>query len=273
MTASPMTRTVYLAQIDRREAALKAVRSRYKYLYASRRDQDSDSHYFIHLGDPDEMSDANRIIEAYKWNQGYELKFQIQGSDWTDSIDRDEPVIKNDPVKSDIPEKLRLVLSLLRNVHGRSDQEIPTQPGMCFEGGFLPGPATEAERVETRFVLSGKPDVTFAVTTDSGERETDTLLQRGKNIEDALRHTTDGRTVRKGTVSLQGGKAEEWLSAGVTPLGVAGNVFILEGNSIAGGVRAPRLIVEARNGAIPSDIDWDQRPLKASLSEAEAVDL
>jgi hypothetical protein len=269
--AQPMSHNEYLRQIQERAALLKTTKSRYQYLYADAKPDIPDSRYFISLGSFNESSDANRVIEAYKWDHGYRIKLQIIGSDWTNSIDKDEPVIKNDPVKTDVPEKTQRVISLLSRVRGRADDVIPSEPGVCFLGGFIPGSARAFERVETSFVLPDKPDVSFVLTTDAAIHEPTTLLKRSPDVEAALKETK-GRTVRKGRVQLAGfAETEEWLIASLMPQNVQGHTFALEANSTVGSAKTPLVNLDMENGGIPPNFDPEQVSRKASLTEAEAI--
>lgn len=270
--ATPMKQDDYQRAMVDREAALKAARSvlGYRFLYEYGEAQPKGSRYFIHLRSEEEPSDVSRFIEAYKWDSGYQIKLEIEATDYTHSKFKDEPVIKNSPFQNDVPEKSRLIFDLLARVRGRAETEIPTEPGVCFLGGFLPGKAGERENLVVQFVLRDKSDVSFDFHTDTNIQESTSLLERGDSINQVLKHN-NGRTIRKGSVALPGMAAEEWLMAGTTTIGIPGHHLTLEANSKTGSPETPLVILDmdtaTTNNVQQADIS------RASLTEGEAVAL
>lgn len=174
---------------------------------------------------------------------------------------------------NNLPAKAQLVVSLLSRAHGRADDDIPTDPGVCFQGGFLAGPQWGSEDVDTDFVLSDRHDVSFDLKTDTDVHDETTLLQRGKDINAALAHDPHGKTVRKGDVSLQGMHAEEWLIKGTTDLRVPGFMFSMEANSLPNKENKPVVMLDMGVGA-PSPLTGNLRTIdKASLDENESIGL
>jgi Tle cognate immunity protein 4 C-terminal domain/Tle cognate immunity protein 4 N-terminal domain len=273
--AQAMPQADYQKAMEARSKVLQATKhfEGYQFLYADGEINGiQGSRYFISLGDRYEISDSNRVIEAYKWDRGYQIKLKIEGSDFTNSIYKDTPAYKMDPVKTDVPGKLRWVVSLLDTARGRADDDIPTEPGFCIMGGFLPGKATDQEDIATQFVLRDQQGVSFNLSTSSAISEPNTLLQRGGDINEALSQN-EGRTIRKGHVDLPGMPAEEWLMSGLSPQNVPGHFMMLEANSKIGSAQTPLLILNLYNdsqGPAPGD---DGRFLRASLSEGEAIAL
>jgi hypothetical protein len=156
--ATPMTREKFEQGMAAHDAELKATRSRdgYQFVY----DQGEvhgvpNSRYFVTLGNRNADSDLGRVIEAYKWDAGYQIKLRIEA---TDSIHSEfEKKMKGTPYEAkdwkvnDVPEKTSLVLSLIQKVQGRADDAIPTEPGVCFQGGFLPRKAASGEDIRVLF--------------------------------------------------------------------------------------------------------------------------
>lgn len=269
--AQAMSRAEYQHQLDERAAALKAIKSRFKFLYADGEVLGKDTRYFISLGDPEELSDGPRVIEAYKWDRGYRIKLQVRASDWTNSIYKDEPLYKNDPEKTDVPQKSRLVFGLLEKVRGRAEDEIPNEPGTCFVGGYLPGNAQASERIDANFLLAEYPNVGITFSTDTDIQESTTLLQRDDQIVKAVHQMHGGKTLRKGTVDLSGWKVEEWLLDTPTSSGGRGKIFYLEGNSTTGSAQAPYVALELRQE--DSAMAMKDKAAPASLSESQALAL
>jgi len=264
--------------MDARGAELRTIESPagYQYLYEDGNVRGIEhTRYFISLGSRF-SSDANRAIEAYKWDRGYQIRASQKATDWTNSKYRDMPIIKNDPNKNDVPQKTRLVFDLIEKLQGRPEDVIPTQPGACFLGGFLPGKAlSEKEEIESLFILPDKPDVYFKLHSFANMRPEKTLLQRvnGSAMRDVFK-ATDGRLIRSGSIDLpEGVKAEEALMAVTTTasLPVQGHLFSLEAN-YSGGALTPYLLLDMMNG-YPNSLAQSDEIEKASLTEGEAIAL
>ncbi len=269
---TPMSQYEFQRAMVEREATLKAKKSvrGYRFLYEYGEAQPKGTRYFIHLRSAFDPGDVSRLIEAYKWDSGYQIKLQIEAVDFTTSKFKDEPSIVQMAVKNNVPEKSRLIFDQLARVRGRPESSMPTEPGVCFLGGFLPGKARDRENVLTQFVLRDRSDVSFLLQTDTDIQESTTLLERGDSVNEALKHN-NGRTVRKGPVNLPGMQAEEWLMAGTTTLDIPGHHFALEANSKTGNPGTPLVILELDTGSVNHLLQ--DHIEKASLTEGEAVAL
>ncbi len=269
--SAKMSHEAYLQEIANRKAELRATKSidPYPFLYADDEVEGPDTHYFIHRGDK-HADPGNRILEAYKWDHGYRFKLGIEGSDFLHPDQTKDPLVQQIPVKNDVPEKTRLIFDLVKRLRWRAEDEIPSEPGLCFPTAFLPGKAGDKEDMVAQFVLASNRDVALNFESDSGIRESSTLLQRGDQINADLR-AIGGRTIRKGPVALQGIDAEEWLFSVKTDLGVPGNKFTLEANSMTGGAQSPLLTLDLYTGS-PNAFMQD-RITAASMSEGEAIAL
>ncbi|KVU67590.1 hypothetical protein WK73_25635 [Burkholderia ubonensis] len=266
-----MSHEAYLQAIANRKAELRATKSidAYPYLYADDQVDGPDTHYFIFRGN---LSDgpANRVFEAYKWDHGYRFKLGMEGSDFLHPDQTKDPIVQQIPVKNDVPEKTTLIFDLVKRLRWRAEDEIPSEPGLCFPTAFLPGKAGGKEVAGAQFVLASNRDVSIGIESDSGIREPNTLLQRGDQINADLK-AIGGRTIRKGPVALQGIDAEEWLFSIKTDLGVPGNKFTLEANSMTSGAQSPLLTLDFYSGS-PNAFMQD-RIKTASMSESEAIAL
>lgn len=271
-----MTHQEFGDEIRNREVELKATKNvtGYQFLYENVEISGDGIRYFVRLGSEVDSGDVGRVVEAYKWDRGYRFRMEIEGWDYTKSKFKSEPTFQKMEPKNNIPEKIRIVLDLLKRVRGRQDNEIPTEPGVCFRGGFLQGRVGENENVRVQFVLRDKIDVSFEFESDANIKEPDTLLQRGGNIGEMLGYS-DGKTIRKGSVPLPGIAAEEWLMARKTVLNVPGHLMILEGNARAGSALTPLINLIMENGS-SNNLLTDRSVYKiekASLTEGEAISL
>ncbi|CAN7295320.1 T6SS immunity protein Tli4 family protein [Trinickia sp. LjRoot230] len=267
----------YRKAMEVRSAQLKNTESRFghRFLYV-----DSDiegipeSRYFMSLGNVNANSDTDRLIEAYRWERGYRIKMQVQASDARRSVTfKDDPDVRNDPAMTNAPEQSQRVIALLSSARGRPDDEIPTERGTCFQGGFLTGQQWDSEKLHANFVLLAHHDVSFNLETNTDVHGTTTLLQRSKDITATIDKDPQGYAIRKGDVALQGMNAEEWLLGGGTALSIPGFYFTLEANSLGKRDSKPVVMLDFRVGA-PSLLTGDFPTIeRASLDKDEAIDL
>lgn len=235
------------------------------------------SRYFVSLRDS-AGGDVGRVIEAYKWDRGYQITVRIEAADsihaeYTKKY-QGTPYGISEP-RNDVPEKLRLVFDLIERLQGRPENMIPSEPGTCFVGGFLPGKAaSEQEDVSTSFALIEKPDTLFTWDSDANKGdEDDTLLPRirGAAVQNGLK-AANGRVLRLGSESLPSGmKVDEALMQALSYAvpNVQGFQFALETN-YRGGAQTPQIRLDMKTASPNSLIEVDQIK-QSSLSEAEAV--
>src|SRR5450830_404314 len=284
VSTAKMTQQEFLKEMEKREKELRAVKHPMGYqffysdpgYYVTKSQAESIAkegiRYFIHLRSEADPGDTSRTIEVYKWDKGYRLQLQIDGSDFRNSIFKDRPSVQKMKKKNDVDYKFFHTLELARSFRGRADDDIPNGPGVCFEGGFIAGAASDKERVATIFRLKDHPDVKTLIITDSGHDEDTTLLQRSDQI-DAQREERKGRIIRKGRVDLPGlSQPEELLMSGITNSQIEGHHFALEANSRTSNAKTPLFMLDMDNGLFPYNTPPAERT-KASLTEGEAVAL
>lgn len=275
ISAEPMTIDAFRRSMQKRSEELNTAKSHfgYRFLYADQEIQGiPESRYFVSLGRTGAMTDADRAIEAYRWDSGYQIRMEIGASSAKDSeYFKDQPSVRDDPDMTNVSERRSRVISLLSKARGRSDDEIPSEPGMCFQGGFLAGKAADREQLKTKFVLAGHHDVNFNLNSYSNIVTDNSLLQRGTDIAKAMSRN-NGRTVRKGTVELPGIPTEEWLMAGITVMEIPGFHFRLEGNARVGRPQSPFITLELDVGG-PNKLLNLYELDRVSLTEGESVTL
>ncbi|MCG5075964.1 T6SS immunity protein Tli4 family protein [Paraburkholderia tagetis] len=274
-----MSSDEFTQEMDAHEASLKAKKNTYGYrvLYDYGQVPNTPySRYFITLADLDDTADLSRAIEAYKWDAGYQIKLRIEASDWINSKYKvkvhNTPYAVPDLNLNDVPEKTRLVLNLAENVRGRADDEIPTEPGLCFKDGFLPRKAAKGEDVSSLFALKDRPDVYFQMKTDTDMRELqkNSLPNRLSQIKVDMKDI-NGRIIRAAPVMVGGIKADEFLISATTEARIPGHFFRVEANTTVGGATTPFLVLEMKNGGF-NGFTAD-RLETASLTEDEAIAL
>lgn len=230
-----------------------------------------------------EMARGLRILELHSWRDGYAIKMQINSYESTFPEDSGDPQLQE--MGSNTAQQLKLLENVYSRTRGRTDEHIPAEPGVCFQNGFVSGPATDEEVIQLEYVSTFMPDVMVHFESHSELHENDTLLDRLPGIEAALK-AANGHMVRKGTRTSEGGQTfDEVLSTGETPNDhVMGQYFSLEANSKIGSAKTPLVIADFYNGdregkPASDDTDSTYRPpdppplAKASLSEAESIAL
>ncbi len=280
--ATPMTREKFEQGMAAHQAELKAKpinRFGYRVLYNYGPVPElPHSWYFVTLQDLDDPGDLERAIEAYRWDAGYQIKLRIEASDWVNSeykkkVKGTPYAVPDDPINT-VPEKVGLIISFIRRVRGRADDEIPTEPGVCFQGGFLSRKAGDGEDASALFALKDKTDVSFDLDThtDLREKPQDTLLNRLPEIRSEIENPpTNGHILRSGTVEVGGIKGEEAMMSMTTTARIPGHGFTLQANTATSGALTPYLVLNMKNGAFNNFTGNTIE--KASLTEAEAIAL
>ncbi|WP_233885396.1 T6SS immunity protein Tli4 family protein [Paraburkholderia flagellata] len=273
--AKAMTEDAYRQEIAQRETVLKTVEITYPrpFLYAAGPARGRSTYYFIYR-DTLIDSPATRYIEGYKWDRGYRFLLKIETYDYVHPDQTDDPIVKQFDVKNEVPAKTNLVFDLLEKLRGRPNEEIPTEPGVCFAGGFLPGKATDDQYVRGGFTLTSNPDVSFVVSVDTASQGGITLLQHADDSQtlDALK-AMDAKVIRKGTVELSGLRAEEWLFEGLKPGDGRGDTFTLSVNDTTSGPSSPYLSLEMDTGGQLKIQGKFVKLDKGSLTTREAIAL
>ncbi|MGN5479811.1 T6SS immunity protein Tli4 family protein [Cupriavidus basilensis] len=273
--AQPMTIDEYRRTMQERSNELSEAKSHfgYRYLYADRAIEGiPDSRYFISLGSILKVLTACGSLKRIDGIGGIGSRCRSRRRmQRIRSISRTHSDAREASYMNTLSVRSQLVTSMLSRARGRTDDEIPTEPGVCFQGGFLQGKALDQENTKTKFVLDSHRDVNVNIDTDSNIRSSDSLLQRGAEIKEALSRNS-GRTLRNGVVALQGLTAEEWLMAGTTTADVPGFHFALEANAPIGSPQSPLVNLVLDVGA-PNLLLKAHEISRASLTEGESVAL
>ena len=282
--ATPMSKIDFLDEMKRLEASFKSTKHSdgFQFLFEVSEPDGEYSKLFVRLKDAYE-AESSRYLEAYKWDKGYTIKLIGKASD--NSAEK----FKNDKlamlVGTTLPKKRATLISLLKQVRGRDRHEIPTEPGTCFNGGFLAGKAHDLEVFSGAFALVDKEDVQISFDSNSRYYVEKTLLERSSELNGDLAKYVSivpgGRIIREQKITVNGMPAEEWLMAGETHLEIPGHHFILNFNEKQATPQAPFLELDMRTGAstmLADDHWYSQEDGKllfktASLTENEALSL
>jgi hypothetical protein len=264
----------FQAMLVRREFRLREKKSRdaYPFLYKVGKGTSEHTKYFVSRERTDNYPDF-RKIEAYKWDNGYAIKLEIDARDYTDPDRTSDSLVQKIGITNDVPQKLDLVLNFLDRVRGRSEDDIPSEPGVCFFGGFMKGEAlrnVETENVKTVYTMLHNPDAFFKIETDTDIQEDTTLLERSRAFNVYALHF-NVKTLRRGVVDLPNLPAEEWLTSANTLEGAPGHYLTLEANTKIGSPRTPFLMLNFKTGVATYALETS--PKSSSLSDNEVVGL
>lgn len=229
------------------------------------------------------IPDSARTIEGYRFTDNVMFEVSIDAIDLSDDRFSKSRAHLTDN-KADRIQQVRYLLGQLRPLR---EGEIPEEPGVCFENGFLAMdaeqdvPGHEAwfpiERLTMRYIDQERRDVYFNVMTDSWLQEESTLLDRVPEVQAALRKDENGEVFREGDVTLNGiDQAAEALVAQTSQdysNPIRQNAFFLEANSLEGNRQSPLVTIDFVNGEFAAKEDEDKRIVQASLTDAEAIGL
>lgn len=266
---------IRMAQIEAEYRAKKHRRG-WDYFYSASAPS-STIKLFERLESDTENSEISRAVEGYKWSEEKIIKMVANATDVSDPKYQNDPIAKQ--LRTDTPQKKALLTDLLQRAHGRKDFEMPTEPGFCFDGGFLAGKPGGEEEIRAVFDFKKMPDVQLQFASNSAIEEKTTLLERPGLSE--LVSRGNGSVLRKGAIKIPGAlQAEEWLLAGdMDQAGgktIKGHYFTMEGNSKIGKPQNPFFeFVMENGGRLDSTFDDKGNYIvtPASLSEAQALAL
>lgn len=174
--------------------------------------------------------------EAYKWTKGYQF------------------LIKSYASPGKVPMALELANRSLAELQYRQDNEIPTTPGFCIDGGFFAGEPSSPNYESSAFYLrlKSQPDVRFSITSQTnGEKIAEGLIARDAKIPtpaifEALE--AQGKMLRRGAHRVGEMDAEEILEALALGEGYLTHQFRWEAGGKPRDIYAPSIVVEMETG-------------------------
>lgn len=164
---------------------------------------------------------------------------------------------------------LKELAQLVTQFRSREENEIPTEAGFCFEGGFITEPITvrQTERTNMFVGLNGHPDVSIMLNMTAGITTNETLLERHDRTSVGDKYRSRFHLFRRGTVTLNGQAGEELLERVHELNGNYGHKFMWEAvHNKTDSVFTPDMSFEMStgNGQPGTTVD-------ASLTDAEAL--
>lgn len=159
----------------------------------------------------------------------------------------------------------------LANLRTRQDDDIPTEPGYCFEGGFIANPEWENEEAGIDIDIAGHPDAFVSVwfyPLLMSKHDKPLLTRMSSAIQSLGRLAAAVRVLRKGERQVGPYTGQEFLVSAPNSGGMRGHSFIWETEG-EGTLDTPALKIELITG----HHDKDSNPQKTKLSDAQAIQL
>ncbi|WP_263869908.1 T6SS immunity protein Tli4 family protein [Providencia alcalifaciens] len=162
--------------------------------------------------------DAYRILEAYVYINNIAFIITADILDLSDAkyADEKKSYIEvsgfSEADTNTRPMKLAEIQSLISQLSGRLDHEIPTEKGLCIPNGFiLDSGDKHSEKVGFSY---NTPDFIIGLQSDNTiVGSDDTLFNRSSAIDKSLNYTYF-KTIQKQKLSPNGIPAETWLFGG-----------------------------------------------------------
>ncbi|MEK2602914.1 T6SS immunity protein Tli4 family protein [Burkholderia arboris] len=147
------------------------------------------------------------------------------------------------------------ISEILRNVHPRSDWDVPSDGAFCFHGGAIGGkpmPGFDAS-IAARLV-HGRPSNLIVTMRESVEGDSKNSLLENLSKADATLKQYAGNTevLRKGTREVAGMKVEEF-AVHIQGDGIQAYHFFLSSPGVPGDPSKPNLSVQLLFGAAPDE--------------------
>jgi hypothetical protein len=200
-----------------------------------------------------DFSTAIISIDGYRWIDGNQFQFQLDVGNG-----RQESGIK----------RTRKALTQLRS---RTDNDIPTEPGYCFAGGFIANPEWENEEAGVDFRISNHPDTIVSVWFYplASYKHDKPLLERMGGMTQLLGNlATSVHVLRKGDRQVGPYKGQEHLASAPNSGGMRGHSFVWETQG-EGTLETPAIKIELSTG----HPDRKGNPQKTSLTDEQAMKL
>lgn len=166
---------------------------------------------------------------------------------------------------------LNTLAQLVLQFRSREANEIPSEAGFCFDGGFITEPITveQSERTTMFVGLNGHPDVSIALNMIAGITTPKTLLQRDAEASAGDENRSRFHVFRRGARPFNGEAGEEVLERVHEFNGNYGHSFMWElVHNRTDSVFTPLMSFELSTG-----MGQPGTTVNASLTDAQAIAL
>jgi len=209
--------------------------------------------------------DKNTRLLAY-WDKEYsESQVQIEGQHWVNGW---RFLLS---AKADTPKQTQALARMADRVtrlRPRSADDIPTDPGFCFDGGFVADDEWKSENVDIGFKFPGMPDVSFGVAIFPKDPDKPLLDRKGGALQSLGAFATGVRTLRERDRPIGPFKGQEILMTVPNSGANKGHMFIWETQG-EGTLERPFISIEMGSG----HSDGKGNAQKTRLSDEQAMAL
>lgn len=192
-------------------------------------------------------------IDGYRWINGNRFQFQLD--------------VGNGKQESG----MKRVQEALTRLRPRADNDIPIEPGYCFERGFIANAEWENEEAGVDFRIADHPDTILSVWFYplASFKHDKPLLERMGGMTQVLGNlATSVHVLRKGDRQVGPYKGQEYLASAPNSGGMRGHAFVWETQG-GGTVETPAIKIELSTG----HSDRKGNPQKTSLTDEQAMKL
>lgn len=247
-----MSREQFDQEVDDREVMLNAVKHRVNPSLLRHSERPDSASRLLAFWEGD-FGRAQVKIEGHRWINGQ--RFLIK-----DRVDDDKQVSGVNAMRDRL---LRLRL--------RDGTDLPTDPGYCFEGGFIVDECWRNEVIRVSFKLSDCPDALLLVWIGpllAGRRERPLLMRMNSVVRQLGNLVARVQVLRQGERTMAGLHGHEYLTTGPNSSGLQGHLFKWETQG-DGTLLAPPVSIEFQS----SRRDADGNPQQTRLTNERAIAL
>ena len=163
-----------------------------------------------------------------------------------------------------------VVLEFIRQLRVRKPDEIPDEPGFCFDDGFIrdPRPGHRTEFISVVGGYRSHPDMTLRFTSHAGTVPPTSLLPRAAQVSERQEHPSDFKVIFKGPRTINGIPGEELAEKISEANGTRGHVLMWESFGKDDTLAQPTLALELSTGH-----GQEGAPVNSSLSDKAVLAL
>lgn len=223
-----------------------------------------------------EMPDTHSRIHVYWESSFVTTVVEIDGYHWANGIQfhfRTDAGMSPPPpgMSSRQDYAVSQMKKLLANLRTRQDDDIPTDPGYCFEGGFIANPDWENEEAGIDIDIAGHPDAFVSVwfyPLAMSEHDRPLLDRMSSGLQTLGHLATAVRTLRKGERQVGPYQGQEFLVTTPNSGGGRSHSFIWETEG-QGSLDTPAIKIELTTGH--HDKNSNAQPTR--MTDAQALQL
>lgn len=190
------------------------------------------------------VPDSERILESHLYKSSVALIITLKARNETS--ERYDSEIKKYPELggNNVPQKLSELNNIISGING-AEYNSPSRFGeLCFPGGRISSNTVENKNIFIAFTqsFSGNPSLFITLKYDNYMKDQESFAGF-KSYDESLIEKNGGAIIKKGFTSVNGIKAEEWLSKDILHNGNYFYDFYLVINGRKSSATEPKLVV------------------------------